>query len=168
MKNIWIVAAVAALLPLGAQASPQDDVDTYNTFFTEKFPQTKTKDYINGVYAIDPLRRQNWEAIEEFPPYEPMIEDGQAMFEAKFQNGKGYADCFDNGGMGIANQFPHWDKEKGMVMTLPLAINNCRTANGEKPLKYKKGAIASLLSYMRYTSRGKLLMSKSLVMILAP
>jgi sulfur-oxidizing protein SoxA len=42
-----------------------------------------------------------------------------------------------------------------MVMTLPLAINNCREANGEDPLKYKKGAIADLLAYMTYESRGQ-------------
>lgn len=40
-------------------------------------------------------------------------------------------------------------------MTLPLAINECRVNNGEKPLKYKKGAIASLLAYMSYESRGQ-------------
>ena len=157
MKNIWMIAAIAALLPLGLQASPKEDVDTYRTFFKEKFPQTKIENYVDGVYAIDPIRRQNWEAIEEFPPYEPMIEDGQAMFEAPFKNGKGYADCFDNGGIGIANQFPYWDKNAGEVVTLPLTINRCREANGEKPLKYKKGNIASLLAYMRYTTRGKII-----------
>ena len=157
MKNIWMIAAVAALLPLGLQASPKEDVDTYRTYFTEKFPQAKIEDYVDGVYAIDPVRRQNWEAIEEFPPYEPMIEDGQAMFETAFKNGKGYADCFDNGGIGIAQQFPYWDKNSGEVVTLPLTINRCREANGEKPLKYKKGKIASLLAYMRYTSRGKVI-----------
>ena len=36
-----------------------------------------------------------------------------------------------------------------------MAINDCRTANGEQPLKYKKGAIADLLAYMSYESRGQ-------------
>ena len=155
MKKIWIIAAAAALLPLAAHASPADDIETYRTYFTQKFSQAKVEDYVDGVYAIDPLRRQNWEAIEEFPPYEPMIEDGQAMFEAPFKNGKGYASCFEKGGIGIAANYPHWDKESGEVVTLPQAINACRTANDEKPLKYKKGKIASLLAYMRYTSRGE-------------
>jgi sulfur-oxidizing protein SoxA len=44
-----------------------------------------------------------------------------------------------------------------MVMTLPLAINNCREANGEEPLKYKKGPIADLLAYMAYESRGQVI-----------
>jgi sulfur-oxidizing protein SoxA len=43
-----------------------------------------------------------------------------------------------------------------MVVTLPLAINECREANGEKPLKYKKGPIADILSYMEFESRGQI------------
>jgi sulfur-oxidizing protein SoxA len=41
------------------------------------------------------------------------------------------------------------------VITLPLAINQCREANGEKPLKYKKGSINDILSYISFQSRGK-------------
>jgi sulfur-oxidizing protein SoxA len=43
-----------------------------------------------------------------------------------------------------------------MVVTLPLAINNCRAANKEKPLPYQKGLIADLLSYMAFESRGQM------------
>jgi sulfur-oxidizing protein SoxA len=42
-----------------------------------------------------------------------------------------------------------------MVVTMELAINECRQTNGEKPLKYAKGAIASLSAYMAYASRGQ-------------
>lgn len=42
-----------------------------------------------------------------------------------------------------------------MVMTMVLAVNNCRKANGEKPMKYKKGPINKILAYMAYESRGK-------------
>ena len=42
-----------------------------------------------------------------------------------------------------------------MVMTLELAINNCRKKNGEKPLSYYKGGpMADISAYMAYTSRG--------------
>ena len=43
-----------------------------------------------------------------------------------------------------------------MVVTLALAINECREANGEKPLKYKKGKITAILAYMAFHSRGKI------------
>ena len=154
MNKRILTLAVAALLPLSAQATPAEDLDTYHQYFQKTFEGVETNSYADGVYAIDANRRANWEAIEEFPPYEPMIEDGQAMFEAPFANGKGYADCFDNGGIAIAQNYPLWEADKGRVLTLALAVNECREANGEKPLKYKKGNIASLLAYMAYTSRG--------------
>ncbi len=155
MKKQILSLAVAALLPLSAQATPAEDLETYHKFFKERFEEvTDINEYANGVYAIDEDRRANWEAIEEFPPYEPMIEEGQQMFETPFANGKGYADCFENGGIGISQNYPKWDAEKKRVLTLPLAINECREANGEKALGYKKGAIASLLAYMAFTSRG--------------
>jgi sulfur-oxidizing protein SoxA len=55
----------------------------------------------------------------------------------------------------MESQFPYWDKQQGMVITLPLAINQCREANGEKPLKYKKGPINNILSYIAFESRGQ-------------
>jgi sulfur-oxidizing protein SoxA len=158
LKKITL-AAVALGLSLGATgnvtaASAQDDIQRFQHYYLKKFPNTPKDDFINGVYSIDPVGRDNWEAIEEFPPYEPFIEEGKAMWETPFANGKGYADCFPEGPAQRKN-YPHWNKERKMVMTLPLAINECREANGEKPLKYKKGAIATLLAYMAYESRGQ-------------
>lgn len=160
MKKRIVKAAAAlmlgGLIASGAQAAPSDDLQEYRDYFAKKFPGVELQEYANGAYAIDPVMRANWEAIEEFPPYEPFIDEGKAMFEKPFANGKGYKDCFPNGGIGIADQYPRWDREQGQVVTLALAVNQCREANGEKPLKYFKGAIASLLAYMNYTSRGNL------------
>jgi len=41
------------------------------------------------------------------------------------------------------------------VITLELALNECRVGNGEQPLAYGKGKMAALSAYMAYTSRGK-------------
>ncbi|WP_295888290.1 sulfur oxidation c-type cytochrome SoxA [uncultured Thiohalocapsa sp.] len=146
-------ACVGGLLAAPLLASPEEDREVWQTYFEKRFPQVEKTDFVNGVYSIDPVGRENWEAIEEFPPYEAAISDGEEMWNTPFANGKTYKDCFPDG-PGVAAQYPHWNKEKGMVMTLPLAINNCREANGEKPLKYKKGPIADLLAYMTYESRG--------------
>ena len=106
------------------------------------------------MYAIDPVGRENWEAIEEFPPYEVAIDAGQGLWEKPFANGKTYRDCFPEG-PAIGSHYPRWDQQQGMVMTLPLALNQCREANGEKPLKYFKGPIADLLAYIAFQSRGQ-------------
>nr|WP_236725717.1 sulfur oxidation c-type cytochrome SoxA [Candidatus Reidiella endopervernicosa] len=133
-------------------ADPAGDVDTYHKVMKKKFPEVPMQEYANGVYAIDEIKRANWEAIEEFPPYETFIDDGQAIWDKPFANGKGYKDCFEK--PGIYGDYPRWDAEKGMVTTLSLEINKCLEANGEKPMKYGKGKIASLLAYMAYESRG--------------
>lgn len=135
--------------------TPDQDLTAFRDFFKQRFPGVATEEYVNGVYAIDPVGRENWEAIEEFPPYEPFIDKGQEMWDTPFANGKTYKDCFPDG-PAIRGKFPHWDKESGMVITLPLALNQCREANGEKPLKYKKGPINDILSYISYESRGQI------------
>ncbi|HHZ88744.1 MAG TPA: sulfur oxidation c-type cytochrome SoxA [Chromatiaceae bacterium] len=157
MKQSLLITALLGILgtlPMTAQATPAEDVQTYRDFFMKRFPGVPLEEFANGVYSIDQVSRDSWEAIEEFPPYEPSIEDGEAMWNKAFANGKSYSSCFPDG-PAIMGKYPHWDDGKGMVMTLPLAVNNCRTANGEKPLKYAKGSINKLLSYIGYESRGQ-------------
>lgn len=156
MKKILTAVALSALMlvPAFAFSSPAEDLKLYRGYFMKKFPGVSLEEYGNGVYAIDKISRDSWEAIEEFPPYEPFIEDGEGMWNSAFKNGKGYKDCFKDGPAQRKN-YPHFDSERKMVVTLPLAINECRKANGEEPLKYKKGKMATLLAYMAYESRGQ-------------
>jgi sulfur-oxidizing protein SoxA len=159
MKKVFQTLALIALacsIGVTAQAStPEQDLKAFQNFFKKRFPNVETEDFINGAYAIDPAGRENWEAIEEFPPYEPFIDDGKTMWDKPFANGKTYSDCFPDG-PAIESKYPYWDKDKGMVMTLPLALNECLTSNGEKPLKYKKGPINNILSYIAFESRGQI------------
>ena len=154
------IALIAALGLMGGtaviQASPQADQERWQNYFEKRFPNVEKSEFANGVYAIDPVGRENWEAIEEFPPYEVAIESGEEIWSTAFANGKTYKDCFPDG-PGVAGQYPHWNKERSMVMTLPLAINECREANDEKPLKYKKGPIADIVAYMTFESRGQVI-----------
>ena len=160
MKKIvskCLLALVIGTVAIGGQvqASPEKDLETLNAFYKKRFPDADPADFINGAYVFDKQGRENWEAIEEFPPYEMFIDDGQAMWETPFANGKTYKDCFPKG-PAIAGNYPYWDKKKSMVMTLPLALNNCRKANGEKKLKYKKGSINNILSYIAFQSRDQI------------
>lgn len=158
MKKLLMMTAVLVALggvPWAAQSSPAEDLKSFQVFFKKKFPDVPNQEFANGAYAIDPIGRANWEAIEEFPPYEPFIAEGEQLWNATFKNGKTYKDCFPKG-PAIAGQYPHWDKARGMVVTLALAVNECRTANGEEPLPYLKGKIASLLAYIAFQSRGQI------------
>ena len=146
---------LACVLSVPAFAStPEEDKATFQRYFQERFPTVERQDFGNGMYAIDAVARENWEAIEEFPPYEPALSSGEAMWNTPFANGKTYADCFPNGPALVA-EYPRWDRERSMVVTLPLAINECLEANGEKPLAYGTGPMADITAYMAYESRGQ-------------
>jgi len=158
MRKLLAKVAVIGLIGAvsgSAFADPETDKNKFQDFFKNKYSSTEFQDFANGVYAIDPASRAQWEEIEEFPPYEIAIEEGERLFKAKFKNGKSYASCLENGGIGIHHTYPKFDTEKGEVITLALEINNCRKANGEGPLGYKKGKIAAILAYMAYSSRGE-------------
>lgn len=150
------MACVVVLgFPLGAMATPEEDLKSFREYFKKKFPDTPFTDFVNGVYSIDASSRAQWESIEEFPPYEINIENGEELFNTPFKNGKDYADCFPNKGEGIKDRYPYFDAKSGTVKTLEQEINECREKNGEKPLKYGKGDIADISAYMAYTTRGK-------------
>ena len=157
-KTVSIAAGVAiGLMSLSAHADPKQDLQAFRDYFAAKFPKVELDDFGNGVYAVNANSRSQWEAIEEFPPYEPLIDDGEELFNTPFKNGKGYADCFPNGGKGIRQDYPYFDAKSGTIVTLEGAINDCRIKNGEKPLPWKKGKIALVSAYMAFTSRGNTL-----------
>ena len=157
MKKLLTIAATLGLLSaasLAVQASPREDLKEFRAYFAERFPDVPFKEYVNGVYAIDQGSREQWEAIEEFPPYELNIDNGKKAFNTPFKNGKTYASCFRNDGDGIKQDYPYYDSATGNVVTLEAAINECRSNNGEDPLKWQQGEIADISAYMAYTSRG--------------
>ncbi|MGB5606830.1 MAG: sulfur oxidation c-type cytochrome SoxA [Gammaproteobacteria bacterium] len=152
-----LVLGLLGAVALPVQATPQDDLNKFRSYFQKRFPKTPFEDFVNGVYSIDAASREQWEEIEEFPPYELSLEKGKQLFNTPFKNGKTYASCFENGGIGIAHKYPFFDTKSGKVITLEESINTCRQANGEEPLGYQKGAIADISAYMHYTSRGQII-----------
>jgi sulfur-oxidizing protein SoxA len=140
---------------LASLADPDQDRQNLWLYYQEKFPALKLPDYANGVYAIDPIARQSWQAIEAFPPYEPLIEEGEAWFSRLFKNGRHTGDCFAGLGQGVTNHFPRWDNEKGEVVTLAMAINDCRSRNQEEPWSYQDKPMLSMLAYLAFLSRGE-------------
>ncbi len=147
---------LTALLAVPAQASPEQDLKAFRAYFQKRFPDLKFDDFADGTYAVGPQdRRDQWVSIMDFPPFEPALAKGKKLFETPFKNGKTYASCFPNGGIGIRQNYPYFDSKTGKIVTLEWAINQCRKDNGEKPLKWKKGKLAQISAYMASTSRGK-------------
>lgn len=157
-----MAVVIAGLLVLGTavnaapeETSPKQDLQAFRDYFKQRLPGVKADDYVNGPYSVDAGLRAQWKQVMQFPPFEFAVDDGKELFERPFKNGKSYADCFPNGGIGIRQNYPKFDTRTGQVVTLELAINQCRERNGEEPLPYNKGKIAALSAYMASTSQGK-------------
>lgn len=150
-------ALILAQAPARAAEKPNPEADrqAFQAYFKNRFPAVKSDDWGNGPYAVNAGMRKQWEEIMQFPPYDFALDAGKTEFNRKFANGKTYADCFPNKGIGIRQNYPYFDTKTGEIVTLDLAINRCRVANGEKPLKYQVGLMASIDAYMASTSRGK-------------
>ena len=147
---------VAVLLVCDAVvAGPQEDLQRYQGFFKQRFPDMSLADLSFGMYMFSEDKRNQYNDIMEFPPYELAVEEGKELFNKPFANGKTYADCLPNGGIGIAHLYPKFNAKSGKVKTLPGLLNECREKNGEQPLNILKGELAKVVAYMADTSRGK-------------
>ena len=158
MKKIAVIMSALCVLlspAISMATNPEQDLKEFRKDFADRFPDTKFADFNNGVYSIDKESRAQWESMEEFPPYEIYVDKGEKLFNTPFKNGKGYADCFPKAKQGIAQNYPYYDVTRKEVVTLELAINECRKNNGEEPLKTGKGALTHIESYMVFKSRGK-------------
>ena len=157
MKKMLISVIAFTILggaSMSVMASPAKDLKEFRAYFFKRFPGVPLQEYANGIYSIDKNRRLEWEAMEEFPPYEPSVDIGKNLFE-KYKIGS----CFKNGGIGIRQNYPYFNKKSGKVHTLEADIMACLKKNGvdvkKEKLGYKKGKLAAISGYMAYTSRGK-------------
>jgi L-cysteine S-thiosulfotransferase len=154
---LFAMFALAFVAPARAAdtADPATEFKAFRDYFTQKFPNVPLNDFVNGPYSMDADLRKQWEAIDDFPPYDFAVDRGKEMFANPFKNGKTYGDCFENKGIGVRQNYPYFDTNTGEVITLELALNRCREANGEVAFSYVKDEMASLTAYMAFTSRGK-------------
>ena len=144
----------------GVDPEVQKDIDQFQGWFKKRFPTVPLAAYNDGVNALPQYadRRANWEIIMEFPPYEVEMEKARKLWAKPFNNGKTYADCFANNPP--ATKYPYYDTGKKDLITLEMDINNCLTANGEKPFpgkKMKRGKMALLVAAFREQANGEVI-----------
>ena len=150
-----LLLAAAPTKAADEKIDPEADRKALQAFTFAKFPKVPKEDFGNGPYAVNEEMRKQWLEIMQFPPYELALDEGHAEWEKPFANGKRYADCFDNKGVGVRQTYPRFISQTGQVETLEGAINRCRVENGEKPLDPMTGMMASLTAVMAESSRGK-------------
>jgi len=152
MKRLTLIALV--IVTTLVSADPEADRQALNKLYQQKFPDMDLREFKDGVYAIDAKMREQWLDMEDFPPYEIAIDEGEELYNTPFANGKSYADCFGED-PGVKNTYPRFDQEQAKVITLEAAINQCRLDNGEPALPWLVGDLARISSYMAFASRGK-------------
>lgn len=158
MKHIAILfvsVAMASLAHAAAKPDPAADLKAFQSYFHTRFPAVPMADFVNGPYPFSASMRAQWKDIMQFPPYQFALDHGKTLFDTPFPNGRHYASCFPDKGIGIAQTYPQFDTKTGRVVTLEAAVNRCRVANGQAKLKLTKGDMADIMAYMTDTARGK-------------
>jgi sulfur-oxidizing protein SoxA len=150
-----ILLLASLFLNQGVPAGPVEDRAAFIAYFEARFPDVPFAEYANGIYAIDNDAREQWLAIEEFPPYEFSVENGQAQWQKVFANGKMLADCFAQPLAEIRPAYPRFDHQLGEVVTLEMAINDCYASNDQPTLSYGEDEITDLTAFLAFQARGK-------------
>lgn len=148
LASILLLSVISGI----AFADPEADLQAFRDFYESRFSGVPVEAHKDGVYAIDEAAREQWLELEEFPPYEIAVDEGAEYFEAEFAGGGNYEACF--GEAGVKHRYPFYDNKAGQVVTLELAINQCRLQEGAQPLAYDSEEMAALVSYMAFQSRG--------------
>src|SRR5215472_15980712 len=90
----YVTLAQPARAGAGDAVSPDADFKAFRAYFTKTFPNVPLNDFVNGPYSMDADLRKQWQAIDDFPPYDFAVERGKQMFATPFKDGKTYGDCF--------------------------------------------------------------------------
>ena len=153
MRSTLGVFLFSWLIVSSAMADPEADRNGLRNYYAVRFPDVALEDHKDGVYAIDAAAKDQWLEIEEFPPYEIGVDEGQVLFETPFASGATYSDCFGDGA--VKHNYPRFDETSQSVVTLELAINQCREDAGERALDFASAEMAHLAAYIAFQSRGQ-------------
>lgn len=118
-------------------------------------------DFGAGALMFSDDAYQQWKDVEEFPPYLDHIDEGQALWETPFANGKTYNSCkgLDGDITKVRASYPYFDDARNEVINLDQVLNECRIANNEKPYAYagKDKPMTKILAYLSNESRGNII-----------
>lgn len=148
--NCWLALANSA-----AAAPPVDvgaDRDAFVETYRQRFPAVALDDFVLGVYAIDHALAAQYAEINEFPPYEFALDEGEELARARFANGSSLLECLRLEERGV-HEYPYFDIAMMRVVTLALAINTCRENNGAPPYSYREGTLSKILAHLNFMAR---------------
>ena len=154
----WCLCLVAA----ASCADVIADRDAFREFYQQRFPEIAVDEFVLGVYAIDDKLRQQWMAVNEFPPFEFALDVGQTLVEEVFPDGSSLLDCL---GPRPVSRHPYFDESSGKIVTLGSAVNRCRSVNGKQKLSFQQQALQSVIAYLSSLERDE---SRSMALPASP
>ncbi len=152
MKKALLAAILFSVS--AAHAGPVEDRASLLDQYRQALPKIRFEDYVLGTFSMDAAAKSQYDDIMSFPPFSVDLDEGKKLWEKPFGNGKTYSSCFDNGGKGIAANYPYYDEKLHRVVTFENAIDACREANGEKALSYGGREMGLVTSYAKSLSDG--------------
>lgn len=136
-------------------AAPEQERQELLQFFQKRFPSIALEEYVYGALMLSADAKSQYESIMEFPPFQGEISRGERLWMQRFANGGSFAECFPNGGLNVAGNYPYYDAESDRVVTFEMAINHCLRENGEAEFRYDdRDTMGVLTAYARTLSDG--------------
>lgn len=155
MHRIFLLACLLACSCVAQAAGAVQDRASMIEFFKGRFPGYALEEYVNGALMLSPDAKAQFDSIMEFPPFQGEIDKGRILWERRFTNGRGFSDCFLNGGHMVAGNFPFFEAASDSVVTFEMAINRCLRDNGERGFGYgDTETMGVLTAYARTLSDG--------------
>jgi sulfur-oxidizing protein SoxA len=154
MKSLSLLFLALTFTVPAVFADPEADRLALRSLYEKRFPDVPLDAHADGAYALDAAKREQWLEMEDFPPYEFTVDDGEEIYDTPFANGAAYADCLGSDAPEVKQHYPRFDPTSGTVVTLEQALNNCRVENGEQALDYMSEELVGLTAYIAFVSRG--------------
>jgi sulfur-oxidizing protein SoxA len=120
-------------------------------------------EYLHALPAVSPHAPEPAREPEALPDAEAraaevnaVLEAGKKLWTARFRNGRTLASCFPNGGRRIAATYPLYDARVKRIVTLEMAINQCRKTHNEALFDATDAAtMGAVVAYVRSLSNGQ-------------
>jgi len=85
-----------------------------------------------------------------------VVEAGRKLWSAKFKDGRSLASCFPNAGRRVAARYPQYDTRLKRLITLEMAVNQCRKSHGQASYEPADAAtMGAIVAYVRSLSNGE-------------
>jgi sulfur-oxidizing protein SoxA len=152
--SLALAGALLAVLGPALAAAPDTAKTEMTARLKRQLPDLKPGDYALGAAAFDPeLRAASGENAEAGAA---AVEAGRKLWDAKFRDGRTLSTCFPNGGRRVAANYPQYDPRLKRVVTLEMAVNQCRKTHGEALLDpADPRTMGAMMAYVRSLSNGQ-------------